>query len=95
VPSGFENCHSFDAHFVQGILYRVELGDLNNRFNLSHRVFALNPSGIITVAGTRAFRKLKVFMLGIGKAYEAATSFEPRATSEQTSGRFMQAPRAD
>jgi hypothetical protein len=59
---------------VQSVLDRVKLGDLNNRFNLCHRFFALIPSGIITVAGARLVRKSKEFMSWIGNAYADAAS---------------------
>jgi hypothetical protein len=36
VPSGFKNGHAFDANFVQRVLYRFELGDLDYRFDLRH-----------------------------------------------------------
>jgi hypothetical protein len=36
MAAGFENGHAFDACFEQRILYSVQLGGLENGFNLEH-----------------------------------------------------------
>jgi hypothetical protein len=36
MAAGFENGHAFNARFEQGILDSVQLGGLENGFNLDH-----------------------------------------------------------
>jgi hypothetical protein len=36
MAAGFENGHAFDARFKQCILHSVQLGGLENSFNLEH-----------------------------------------------------------
>jgi hypothetical protein len=36
MAAGFQNGHSFDARFKQGILDCIQLGGLKNRFNFEH-----------------------------------------------------------
>jgi hypothetical protein len=36
MAAGFENGHAFDARFEEGVLDGVQLGGLNDGFNLLH-----------------------------------------------------------
>jgi hypothetical protein len=41
MPSHLKYCHALDANFLQRALDRIQLGVLNDRFDLSHDLFEI------------------------------------------------------